>query len=70
MISQAVAGPPNMQTQDVKKEDKDEPGFLEKYILGTKFGGKDAISEFLKKPFISPADIAKKRKTWRSKRRS
>ena len=64
LISQAVAGPPNMQTQDAKKEDKDEPGFLEKYIYGTKFGGKDAIrtglQKFFNKPFISPADIAKK----------
>ena len=64
LISQAVAGPPNMQTQDAKKEDKDEPSFLDKFIKGTKYGGKDAISaglqKFFNKPFISPADIAKK----------
>ena len=64
LISQAVAGPPNMQTQDAKKEDKDEPSFADKFLKGRKYGGKDAISAGLKKyfnrPFISPADIAKK----------
>ena len=46
LISQAVAGPPNMQTQDAKKEDKDEKegsfsNFMKDYILGKRLGGRD-----------------------------